>query len=113
MAEYGRLRDIDGVAKRFAEFSMVHRGELKAIVTTVIPLPPSEEKELKESLHEILAEENKVKLEQKVYELEATMMGICKQAIQSIELAVWIGFFERKLVIQISFSPCFDVPVSS
>lgn len=66
MAEYGRLRHVDGIAKRFAELTMAHRGELKAIVTTVIPLPPSEEKELKETLQEILGQGKKVKLEQKI-----------------------------------------------
>ena len=35
MAEYERLRHVDGIAKRFAELTMAHRGELKAIVTTV------------------------------------------------------------------------------
>lgn len=42
----------------------------------VQPLPPSEEKELKESLHEILAEENKVKLEQKVRSFVCTSFSI-------------------------------------
>ena len=34
--ENGRLRHIDGIAKRFAELTMAHRGEVKAIVTTII-----------------------------------------------------------------------------
>lgn len=66
MAEYGRLRHVDSIAKRFSELTMAHRGELKAIVTTVIPLPPAEEKELKETLQEILGQGKKVKLEQKI-----------------------------------------------
>ncbi|KNA19359.1 hypothetical protein SOVF_062110 [Spinacia oleracea] len=66
LAEYGRLRHVDIVAKRFADLTMAHRGELKAIVTTVIPLPPAEEKELKETLQEILGQGKTVKLEQKI-----------------------------------------------
>ncbi|KAK9682997.1 hypothetical protein RND81_10G111500 [Saponaria officinalis] len=66
LAENGRLRHVDGIAKRFSELTMAHRGELKAIVTTVIPLPAEEEKELKETLQEILGEGIKVHLEQKI-----------------------------------------------
>lgn len=66
LAENGRLRHIDGISKRFAELTMAHRGEVKAVVTSVIPLPPQEEKELKETLQEILGEGKKVKLEQKI-----------------------------------------------
>lgn len=66
LAGNGRLRHIDSIAKRFAELTMAHKGEVKAIVTTVIPLPPQEEKELKESLQEILGHGKKVILEQKI-----------------------------------------------
>ncbi|GLT37068.1 hypothetical protein SLA2020_114050 [Shorea laevis] len=66
LAENGRLRFIDSIAKRFAELTMAHKGEVKAIVTTVIPLPPQEEKELKETLQEILGQGKKVQLEQKI-----------------------------------------------
>uniref|UniRef100_A0A803LBZ3 Uncharacterized protein n=1 Tax=Chenopodium quinoa TaxID=63459 RepID=A0A803LBZ3_CHEQI len=66
MAEYGRLKHIESIAKRFSELTMAHRGELKAIVTTVIPLPPAEEKELKETLQELLGQGKKVQLEQKI-----------------------------------------------
>ncbi|GLU00258.1 hypothetical protein SLE2022_176380 [Rubroshorea leprosula] len=45
---------------------MAHKGEVKAIVTTVIPLPPQEEKELKKTLHEIIGQGKKVNLEQKI-----------------------------------------------
>ncbi|KAL9270890.1 ATP synthase subunit O, mitochondrial-like protein [Drosera capensis] len=45
---------------------MAHKGEVQAIITTVIPLPAEEEKELKETLQEIIGQGKKVKLEQKV-----------------------------------------------
>ncbi|XWS35510.1 hypothetical protein CRYUN_Cryun20dG0003300 [Craigia yunnanensis] len=66
LAENGRLRFIESIAKRFVELTMAHRGEVKAIVTTVIPLPPQEEKELKETLQEIIGKGKQVKLEQKI-----------------------------------------------
>ncbi|KAI4333140.1 hypothetical protein L6164_017981 [Bauhinia variegata] len=66
LAENGRLRNIDTIAKRFIELTMAYKGETKAIVTTVIPLPPAEEKELRETLQEILGAGKKVKLEQKI-----------------------------------------------
>jgi len=72
LAENGRLRHIEAIAKRFAELTMAHRGEIKAIVTTVIPLPAEEEKELKETLQEILGQGKKVKLEQKI---DASILG--------------------------------------
>ncbi|KAG7036582.1 hypothetical protein SDJN02_00201 [Cucurbita argyrosperma subsp. argyrosperma] len=36
LAENGRLRYIDSIAKRFLELTMAHKGEVKAVVTTVI-----------------------------------------------------------------------------
>lgn len=66
LAENGRLRLMETIAKRFAEVTMAHRGEVKAIVTTVIPLPAEEEKELRETLQDILGHGKKVKLEQKI-----------------------------------------------
>ncbi|KAL0533209.1 hypothetical protein IC582_030425 [Cucumis melo] len=36
LAENGRLRYIDRIAKRILELTMAHKGEVKAIVTTVI-----------------------------------------------------------------------------
>lgn len=66
LAENGRLRNLEIIAKRFAELTMAHRGEVKAIVTSVIPLPPEEEKELKETLQDIIGHGKKVKLEQKI-----------------------------------------------
>ncbi|EPS66313.1 hypothetical protein M569_08465 [Genlisea aurea] len=65
-AENGRLRFLERISERFSELSMAHRGEVKAIVTTVIPLPLEEEKELKETLEDILGEGKKVILEQKI-----------------------------------------------
>ncbi|KAL8542295.1 hypothetical protein ACS0TY_003237 [Phlomoides rotata] len=65
-AENGRLRLIERIAERFSKLSMAHRGEIQAIVTSVIPLPPDEEKQLKETLQEILGQGTTVKVEQKV-----------------------------------------------
>ncbi|CBI26416.3 unnamed protein product, partial [Vitis vinifera] len=45
---------------------MAHQGEVKAVVTSVIPLPPQEEKELKETLQDIIGHGKKVKLEQRL-----------------------------------------------
>ncbi|GER37902.1 F1-ATP synthase delta subunit [Striga asiatica] len=98
VAESGRLGHLDRIAQRFSELTMAHRGEVKAIVTTVIPLfftthlvtpsllslghakghdsihellclqplPPEEEKELKETLQHILGQGTKVIVEQKI-----------------------------------------------
>nr|KJB49138.1 hypothetical protein B456_008G105300 [Gossypium raimondii] len=61
LAENGRLRHIESIAKRFVELTMAHKGEVKASVTSVI-----EEKELKETLQEIIGQGKQVKLEQKI-----------------------------------------------
>ncbi|PIN15980.1 H(+)-transporting two-sector ATPase [Handroanthus impetiginosus] len=45
---------------------MAHRGEVKATVTSVIPLPEQEEKELKETLQNIPGQGKQVKLEKKI-----------------------------------------------
>ncbi|XP_027160780.1 ATP synthase subunit O, mitochondrial [Coffea eugenioides] len=66
LAENGRLQQLENIAKRFTEVTMAHRGEIKAIVTSVIPLPPEEEKELKETLQDVIGQGKKVKLEQKI-----------------------------------------------
>lgn len=66
LAENGRLRNMDTIAKRFTELTMAHRGEVKAVVTTVIPLPAEEEKELKQTLQDILGQGKNVTLEQKI-----------------------------------------------
>ncbi|KAM7509005.1 hypothetical protein LguiA_019458 [Lonicera macranthoides] len=66
LAENGRLRHLESIAKRFTELTMAHKGEVKAIVTSVIPLPTEEEKELKQTLQDILGKGKKVKLEQKI-----------------------------------------------
>ncbi|XP_077254131.1 ATP synthase subunit O, mitochondrial-like [Tasmannia lanceolata] len=66
LAENGRLRHIESIAKSFTELTMAHRGEVKAVVTTVIPLPGEEEKQLKETLQDIIGHGKKVKLEQKI-----------------------------------------------
>ncbi|XP_078435833.1 delta subunit of Mt ATP synthase [Wolffia australiana] len=72
LAEKGRLRHIEKIAKTFTELTMAHRGEVKVTVTSVIPLPPEEEKELKETLQEILGQGKNVKVEQKI---DPSIMG--------------------------------------
>jgi len=62
----GRLKYLDNVARRFSELTMAHKGEIKAVVTSVIPIPPEEEKELRETLQEVIGKGKKVKLEQKI-----------------------------------------------
>nr|ACU19599.1 unknown [Glycine max] len=66
VAENGRLKNIDTIAKRFAQLSMAYKGEVQATVTTVVPLPPEEEKALKETFQEIIGFGAKVHLEQKI-----------------------------------------------
>jgi len=66
LAENGRLRNIDSITKKFVELTMAHKGEVNAIVTSVIPLPPQEEKELKEALQEIIGQGKTIKIEQKI-----------------------------------------------
>ncbi|XP_027342149.1 ATP synthase subunit O, mitochondrial [Abrus precatorius] len=66
VAENGRLKHIDYIAKRFAELAMAYKGEVKATVTTVVPLPAEEEKALKDTLQEIIGSGAKVNLEQKI-----------------------------------------------
>lgn len=66
LAENGRLKHLESIAKRFTELTMAHRGEMKALVTTVIPLPTEEERELKETLQGIIGQGKKVSLEQKI-----------------------------------------------
>ncbi|RDY00532.1 hypothetical protein CR513_16281, partial [Mucuna pruriens] len=39
VAENGRLKNIDTIAKRFAELAMAYKGEVKATVTTVVIEP--------------------------------------------------------------------------
>ncbi|XP_034704008.1 ATP synthase subunit O, mitochondrial [Vitis riparia] len=66
LAETGRLRNLESIAKKFLDLTMAHKGEVRAVVTTVIPLPTEEEKELKETLQDIIGHGKKVKLEQKI-----------------------------------------------
>ncbi|XP_031488037.1 ATP synthase subunit O, mitochondrial [Nymphaea colorata] len=66
LAENGRLGSIESIAQKFVELTMAHKGEVKVIVTTVIPLPAEEEKQLKETLQEILGKGKTVRLEQKI-----------------------------------------------
>ncbi|KAI5682095.1 hypothetical protein M9H77_03323 [Catharanthus roseus] len=66
LAENGRLRHTENIAKRFTELTMAHKGEVKVVVTSVIPLPPEEEKNLRETLQDVIGQGKKVKLEQKI-----------------------------------------------
>ncbi|KAL1564406.1 ATP synthase subunit O, mitochondrial-like [Salvia divinorum] len=66
VAEAGRLGHLGRMVQRFSELTMAHRGEVKVTVTTVIPLPLEEEKELIETLQEILGQGKKVKVDQKI-----------------------------------------------
>ncbi|KAK7323476.1 hypothetical protein VNO77_26950 [Canavalia gladiata] len=66
VAENGRLKYIHNIAKRFGELAMAYKGEVKATVTTVVPLPPEEEKAVKDTLQEIIGSGAKINLEQKI-----------------------------------------------
>ncbi|KAJ6795548.1 ATP synthase subunit O, mitochondrial [Iris pallida] len=66
LADNGRLKNIERIAQRFVELTMAHKGEVKVRVTTVIPLPEAEEKELKETLKDILEGAKNVTIEQKI-----------------------------------------------
>ncbi|KAK2386342.1 ATP synthase subunit O, mitochondrial [Trifolium repens] len=66
LAENGRLKYVDTIAKRFAELAMAYKGEVKAIVTTVLPLPAEEENALKQTIQEMLGSGKTIKLEQKI-----------------------------------------------
>lgn len=66
LAENGRLKNIGSIARKFLELTMAHKGVVNAVVTSVIPLPAQEEKELKETLQDILGQGKTVKLEQKI-----------------------------------------------
>ncbi|MQL79093.1 hypothetical protein Taro_011544 [Colocasia esculenta] len=66
MAENGRLRHIEKIVKSFVDLTMAHKGEVKVTVTTVIPLPAEEEKELKQTLQDIIGHGKTVNIEQKV-----------------------------------------------
>ncbi|KAL0742074.1 hypothetical protein Bca4012_083587 [Brassica carinata] len=69
LAENGKLKNLDVIEKKFMQLTTAHRGDVKVLVTTVMPLPPAEEKELKETLQEITGEGKKVNVEQKVYRM--------------------------------------------
>ncbi|KAL0845870.1 hypothetical protein Bca101_019116 [Brassica carinata] len=65
LAENGKLKNLDVIVKKFMQLTTAHRGDVKVLVTTVMPLPPAEEKELKETLQEITGVGKKVTVEQK------------------------------------------------
>ncbi|XP_022876668.1 ATP synthase subunit O, mitochondrial-like isoform X1 [Olea europaea var. sylvestris] len=66
VAESGRLSHLERIAQRFTELTMAHKGEVKVIVTSVIPLPQEEEKELEETLQVMIGQGKKVKVEEKI-----------------------------------------------
>ncbi|KAG2329795.1 hypothetical protein Bca52824_000975 [Brassica carinata] len=65
LAENEKLKNLDVIVKKFMQLTTAHRGDVKVLVTTVMPLPPAEEKELKETLQEITGVGKKVTVEQK------------------------------------------------
>lgn len=66
LAENGRLKNVELIVKRFKELIMADKGIVKAVVTTILPIPPQEEKELKETLQEVIGHGKKVVVEQKI-----------------------------------------------
>lgn len=65
-ADLGRLRQLESIANAFTRLTLAHKGEVHAVVTTVIPLPAEEEKELKQVLGKILGAGKTVKFEEKI-----------------------------------------------
>lgn len=65
LADNGRLKYLERISKRFVELTMAHKGEIKVLVTTVIPLPEAEEKELVQTLRDILGQKTVI-IEQKI-----------------------------------------------
>ncbi|KAJ4951320.1 hypothetical protein NE237_028152 [Protea cynaroides] len=104
MAENGRLRQLDSIAKRFVELTMAHRKEVKAVVTTVIPLPPDEEKELRETLQDIIGQGKTVKLEQKI---DPSILGGLvvefEQKVLDVSIRTRARQMERFLRVPINF----------
>ncbi|KAM0944268.1 putative H(+)-transporting two-sector ATPase [Dioscorea sansibarensis] len=72
LADNGRLQYIERIGKRFIDLTMAHKGQVKVIVTTVIPLPAEEEKELKQTLQDIIGQGKTVTVEQKI---DPSIMG--------------------------------------
>jgi len=66
LADNGRLKYIERIAERFVDLTMEHKGEMKVVVRTVISLTKEEEKELKETLQDILGENKTILVEQKI-----------------------------------------------
>nr|UER43511.1 delta subunit of Mt ATP synthase [Viscum album] len=66
MAENGRLRYLEDVAKCFVQLTRARRGEVDAIVTSASPLPPDQVKEVTAAVQEILGGGKKIFLKQKV-----------------------------------------------
>ncbi|KAJ6409216.1 hypothetical protein OIU84_008835 [Salix udensis] len=66
VAENGRLNHLESIVNKFKQLTMADKGIVKAMVTTVMPLPPQEEKELKETLQDIIGHGKTVQVEQKI-----------------------------------------------
>ncbi|XP_057871365.2 ATP synthase subunit O, mitochondrial isoform X2 [Cryptomeria japonica] len=65
VAEHGRLRLLEGILKKFKRLTMAHFREVDVIVTTAIPLPEKEEKDLRNVVVNLIGEGVTVRLEQK------------------------------------------------
>ncbi|KAE8797388.1 ATP synthase subunit O, mitochondrial [Hordeum vulgare] len=72
LASNGRLKFVERIAERFVDLTMAHRGEVKVVVRTVVALPEKEEKELKETLRDILGKNKTILVEQKI---DQSIMG--------------------------------------
>lgn len=57
---------MESIVNKFKQLTMADKGIIKAIVTTIMPLPPQEEKELKETLQDIIGQGKTVEVEQKI-----------------------------------------------
>jgi|UniRef100_A0ACD5ZKU0 F-type H+-transporting ATPase subunit O len=66
LASNGRLKFVERISERFVDLTMAHKGEVKVVVRTVVPLPEKEEKELKETLQDILGKDKTILVEQKI-----------------------------------------------
>eukprot|EP00252_Welwitschia_mirabilis_P013223 TRINITY_DN29156_c0_g1_i1.p1 TRINITY_DN29156_c0_g1~~TRINITY_DN29156_c0_g1_i1.p1 ORF type:complete len:256 (-),score=40.67 TRINITY_DN29156_c0_g1_i1:354-1121(-) len=65
-AEVGKMAQLEKIVEAYIKLAKAHRGEVDVTVTTVIPLPKQEEKDLVEVLHNIAGTGKTVKIENKV-----------------------------------------------
>ncbi|KAL0802020.1 hypothetical protein Bca101_057196 [Brassica carinata] len=95
LAENGKLKNLDVIVKKFMQLTTAHRGDVKVLVTTVMPLPPAEEKELKETLQEITGVGKKVTVEQKVNKLG--LLRLILHGTQPTDAVAWVSTFTTLL----------------